>query len=73
MSRMLFAIASLLLLSQVVFAQTDLTTHGDVIISRGIGMMPGMGGETVQNAPVSARTTNRMVRELCDGNRIVHE
>lgn len=73
MSRMLFAIASLLLLSQVAFAQTDFTTHNDVIVSRGIGMMPGMGGEPVQNAPVSARTTNRMVRELCDGNRIVHE
>ena len=73
MSRQLFVIASLMFLSQPAFAQVDLTTEGDVIVSRGIGMMPGMLGETVQNAPVSARTTNRMVRELCDGNRIVHE
>ena len=74
MSRKLFVIANLLLLSQLAFAQSDFTTQSDVIVSRGIGMMPGMPfGETVKNAPFSARMTNRMVRELCDGNRIVHE
>ena len=35
MSRLLFAIAGLLLLNQVAFAQADFTTQSDVIVSRG--------------------------------------
>ncbi len=74
MSRVLFVFACLLSLSQPAFAQAEFTTESNVIVSRGIGMMPGLHfGKTVENSPVSARMTNRMVRELCDGNRIVHE
>lgn len=74
MSRVLFVFAGLMFLSQPAFAQAEVTTESNLIVSRGIGMMPGLQfGNLVKNSPVSARMTNRMVRELCDGNRIVHE
>ena len=74
MSRVLFVFAGLLFLTQSAFAQAEVTAESNVMVSRGIGMMPGLHFDTiVENSPVSARTTNRMVRELCDGNRIVHE
>ena len=74
MSRVLFVVAGLLFLSQGAFAKAEVSTESNVIVSRGFGMMPGLQfGTIVENSPVSARLKNRMVRELCDGNRIVHE
>ncbi len=74
MSRVLFLFAGLFFLTQSAFAQAEVTTESNVIVSHGIGMMPGLHfGKIVEDSPVSARMTNRMVRELCDGNRIVHE
>ncbi len=74
MPRVLFVFAGLVFLSQPAFAQAEVTAESNVIVSHGIGMMPGLHfGKTIENSPVSARMTNRMVRELCDGNRIVHE
>ncbi len=74
MSRVLFVVAGLLFLIQGAFAKAEVSTESNVIVSRGFGMMPGLQfGTIVENSPVSARLKNRMVRELCDGNRIVHE
>ena len=74
MFRVLFVFAGLLSLSQPALAQAEVSTESNVIVSRGIGMMPRLDfGRIVENSPVSARMTDRMVRELCDGNRIVHE
>ncbi len=53
MSRVLFAFAGLLFLSQPAFAQAEVTTESNVIVSGGIGMMPGLHfGEIVENVQV---------------------